>query len=121
MFSRLRDILKTLPRFVAGIAVATPGGGSLRANNDPSTILDGITGKAIDYLSIIGGAIALIFVIWNGIRYIQSNGDTKKAEEARKGVVAAVIGVVLLVLARFLIALAVNVGTDVATDATITF
>jgi len=105
-FPKLSDALS---RAVWGIAIATPGGSSL-AGPQVNTVLDGMTMRIVDYLSLIAGAVAMIFVIWNGIRYMQAGGDTKKAEEARKGLVAAVIGVVLLVAVRYIIALSVGAG-----------
>jgi hypothetical protein len=47
--------------------------------------------------------LALFFLIWGGIRWITSGGDKGKVEEARKHIVAAIIGLVVAFLAYFII------------------
>lgn len=64
-------------------------------NSDLGTIVD----LAIRYLLYIGTIIAVFYLLYMGIKYITAGGDDAKALEARKGIINAVIGVVILVLA----------------------
>lgn len=53
----------------------------------------------IRVLLLIGGAIAVLFVIIGGYQYLTSGGNEESAEKGRKTVTNALIGVVLIVLA----------------------
>ena len=57
----------------------------------------------IQYIVIILVAIgvigALIFLIWGAVKWIISGGDKEKVEAARKQIIAAIIGLVILLLA----------------------
>jgi hypothetical protein len=45
------------------------------------------------------GVAAVIYLLWAGILYITAGGDEAKAGKARTGIVNAVIGIVIIVLA----------------------
>jgi hypothetical protein len=62
-----------------------------------------IVGTVINILLVAAVLIALFFLIWGGIRWITSGGDKGKVEEARKHIVAAIIGLVVAFLAYFII------------------
>lgn len=57
----------------------------------------------ITVLLIAAVLIALFFLIWGGIRWITSGGDKGKVEEARKHIVAAIIGLIIAFLAYFIL------------------
>ncbi|MFH1547397.1 MAG: hypothetical protein ABIC57_02835 [bacterium] len=53
--------------------------------------------------AIIGAAIiSVVYLIYNGIKYMVSGGDATKTEEAQKGLANAIIGLVVC-LAAYLI------------------
>jgi uncharacterized protein YacL len=53
---------------------------------------------------LIGAAIiALFFLIYGGIRWITSGGDKAKVETARNTIIAAIIGLIVALLAFFII------------------
>lgn len=64
--------------------------------------LNGFLGNVLDLLVAIGGLVALAFLILGGIKYVTSGGDASKAEGARKQVIAALIGLVI-VIASFIL------------------
>lgn len=73
---------------------------TLNANSIGTVITTTIT------VLLIGATIiALFFLIWNGIRWVTSGGDKGKVDEARKGIIAAIIGLVLAFLAYFILSL----------------
>lgn len=59
----------------------------------------------VTILLIAAVLIALFFLIWGGIRWITSGGDKGKVEEARKHIVAAIIGLIVAFLAYFILQL----------------
>lgn len=71
---------------------------SLNASSLPRIIQTIVT-----ILLIAAVIIALFFLIWGGIRWITSGGDKGKVEEARKHIVAAIIGLIVAFLAYFIL------------------
>lgn len=63
----------------------------------------GLVGKIITVAFIIATVIALAFLIYGGIRWITSGGDKTGVETARNTIVAALVGLVIVFLAYFLI------------------
>ncbi len=45
-----------------------------------------------NFLIIVSVVLAVIFIIWGGIKYMTSRGDSKKAEEARGVIINGIIG-----------------------------
>jgi hypothetical protein len=62
-----------------------------------------IISTVVTVLLIAAVLIALFFLIWGGIRWITSGGDKGKVDEARKHIVAAIIGLIIAFLAYFIL------------------
>lgn len=60
----------------------------------------------------IAGAAAVIYLIWNGIAYITSGGDTDKAKKAKAGVINAIIGIIVIVATYAIISFAASIGNS---------
>lgn len=60
----------------------------------------------------IAGAIAVLFIILAGLRYITAHGDSKQTEAAKTALRNAIIGLVIVVLAFFIVQLIVTVLTN---------
>jgi hypothetical protein len=59
---------------------------------------------------LIGAAlIALFFLIWGGIKWITSGGDKSKVESARNTIIASIIGLIIALLAFFIITVVLGV------------
>lgn len=54
---------------------------------------------------IIAAVLSLFFLIYGGIRWILSGGDKTKVDEARKTIVAALIGLIITFLAYFILSI----------------
>lgn len=65
--------------------------------------LPGVIGTFIVILFIVAALVALLFLIWGGIKWIMSGGDKGKVETARSTIIAALIGLVITFLAFFLL------------------
>jgi hypothetical protein len=85
---------------VGGVGQAVPLSssgflGNIQLQNIPQFI--------ITLLLVVGVLIALIFLIYGGIKWILSGGDKAGVEAARKHIVAAIVGLVIVVAAFFII------------------
>lgn len=75
------------------------------ANFCPSdgSVVSGLIGRAIYAIFILAAVIALFFLIWGGIKWILSGGDKGKVEAARGTIIAAIVGLIIVFLAFFII------------------
>lgn len=71
--------------------------------------------KVFDILVLVAGALAILFLIWNGIQYITSAGNPEKIKAARSGMINAVIGVMIIVAAYAIVRFAISIGNTVNT------
>lgn len=126
---RLRDILLSallvftcLTASLAPAAAFNPFGGAdcggqnsasaacQAKNTDPLAGPNGILIKATNIVAYLGGAIALIMIIVGAIRFITSGSDVSTGsrtdtdvEDARRSIVGALIGLAIIILAKFII------------------
>lgn len=70
--------------------------------------LGGIIGAIITFLLIIVAIIALFFLIYGGLRWVTSGGDKGKVDEARKTVIAAIVGLIIAFLAFFILSVVLS-------------
>jgi len=56
----------------------------------------------------IAGALALLVIVVSGLRYVTSAGDPEKASKAKNGIVYALIGLLILISARAIVAFVAN-------------
>ena len=63
----------------------------------------------ITILFIIAIVIALIYLIWGGIKWIMSGGDKQALQTAREHVIAAIVGLVIVFLAYFIVSFILGV------------
>lgn len=73
---------------------------------DVGPLVSWVVGKAIG----IGGGIALLLLVYGGIRYISSQGDPDSTAEAQEIITAAISGVILIILSVFILKL---LGQDI--------
>ncbi len=65
-------------------------------------------------LFIIAIVVALIFLVWGGIKWIVSGGDKAKVEAARNTIIGGIVGLVLVFLAYFIVSLVAGLfGIDI--------
>lgn len=74
------------------------------SGDNPLTGSGGALVGIANIVSIVAGGAAIIILIISAIRYITSGGDAGQVKSAREGVVGAIIGLAIIVLARSLIA-----------------
>lgn len=71
-----------------------------------------IATKIINILSVIVGAIAVIMIIWGGFKYITSGGDTGNVSGAKNTLIFAIVGLIIVALAQFVVHFVLNTATS---------
>jgi len=66
-------------------------------NNLGEWLRDNVLQEIANWLLVIAGALAVIYLIWAGIQYITGAGGG--ADAAKKQIINAVIGIIIIVLA----------------------
>lgn len=99
----------------AACAAANTNGGStpsycdsVNTTTNPVSGPAGIINRVADFIAYITGAVAVIMVIYGGFKYIRSNGDAQKTVSGRQTIVYALVGLVIIIVAKQLVTLIVN-------------
>ena len=62
-------------------------------------------GAILTLIFIIAGVLVFVYIVWGGIQWLTSGGDSGKAEEARNRITAALIGLAIIAIAYALVRL----------------
>lgn len=68
-----------------------------------------IAGNIVNWLLVLAGILAVIFLVYGGILYITAGPDAEKATKGRTAVVNSVIGITIIILALAIINWVVNI------------
>lgn len=69
----------------------------------------------VNIFSAIVGVIAVIMIIYGGVKYITSGGDSGNVGSAKNTIIYAVIGLVVVALAQFIVQFVLNKVNNTAT------
>lgn len=64
---------------------------------------NGIILRVANFVAMLAGAAAVIIIILAGLRMVTSNGSSEDIAAARRTIIYALIGLVVVVLARFIV------------------
>jgi hypothetical protein len=81
---------------------ANIGSGQACPQDLPANGVNALTlkiGVIVNLLLYIAGAIAVLVIIYGGIRYITSTGDATRIKQAKDTVLYAVVGLIVAILA----------------------
>jgi hypothetical protein len=93
-----------VPAFATNVnPCANIQGGFQNLCNLNGSQLGPIIGAIVTFVLIIIAVIALFFLIYGGLRWVTSGGDKGKVDEARKTVIAAIVGLVIAFLSFFIL------------------
>lgn len=70
----------------------------------------------INVFTALAGVVALLLIIYSGIKFITSRGDKEKVENAKKTLTFAIIGLIFILFAAFIIKVIsdlTGIGADV--------
>lgn len=83
-------------------AGAIPG---IPAVDNPNASPGNLIGNALKILYIFGGLAVLFFMVWGAFDWITSGGEKEKVAAAQKKITNSLIGLALLALSAFIVAL----------------
>ena len=58
-----------------------------------------IADNIINWVLVLAGVIAVVYLVYGGILYITAGGDAEKATKGRTAVINAIIGIIIILLA----------------------
>jgi hypothetical protein len=79
------------------------GGTSSYATGDSKDIVTSLAINLVNMLIFIGAAIAVLFIVFGGYKYITASGDDTKVKEGRSMVINALIGLAVAILSFTLV------------------
>lgn len=56
-----------------------------------------------NFIAAVGGIIAVVMIVYNGLQIIMSSGDSAKVVQARTSILYLLAGIVVIVLARTIV------------------
>lgn len=116
--------ISTAVTLCAGKAMALTvqeGAEAARADGMPAELvgINGIFTRITNTVLYIVGVISVIMLVWGGLRYILSGGDSKKITDAKNTILYAIIGLVIAVLAYAIVNFVLNtIGVPTNTEET---
>ncbi len=83
------------------LTLSVPGYGDVAAPEGiPSDVpFDGLIGFALNAVMLAGIILALIYLVYGGLFWIQASGDKTKWDKARRIILYSVIGLIIMSLA----------------------
>lgn len=86
----------------------SPQGG----NTGGTQKINDIITNVVNIFSAVVGVVSVIMIIFGGFKYISSGGDSGKVGEAKNTIVYAIIGLVVVALAQFIVQFVLNKVTN---------
>lgn len=71
--------------------------------NGGGVSIEHIFSTIVDILSLVVGAVAIIVIVYSGLKYVASGGDANKVGSAKNTLIYALIGLAVAALAQFLV------------------
>jgi amino acid transporter len=102
----------TAQAYAAGLCPDNPQFSNLCDINETS--IQNVPGQIVTILLILAIILALIYLVYGGIKWITSGGDKAKVDAARSHITAAVIGLVLALMAYLVLNLILYIFTGQA-------
>ena len=80
---------------------AEEGAEAARATGMPAELIgdNGVFGRITNVILLIVGIVSVVMLIYGGLRYILSGGDSKKVTDAKNTILYAIIGLIISLLA----------------------
>jgi uncharacterized membrane protein YozB (DUF420 family) len=92
--------LSAMPVSVAHAVESVP---KLTPKESASVDPAGLGVRIVNFLLIAAGAIAVIFLIIGGIRYMISSGNSDQIEKAKHTILYAIIGIVIVIFSYVIV------------------
>lgn len=103
----------TMVTLCAGKAMALTvqeGAEAARADGMPENLVgvDGVFTRITNTVLYVVGAISVLMLIWGGLRYIISGGDSKKITDAKNTILYALLGLIIAFFAYAIVNFVLN-------------
>ena len=83
---------------------------SAQAQTDIQNALSSILCVVVQLLVFIAGGIAIVIIVLNGIKWTASSDDPGARKQAKQGIVHAVVGLIIVLIAIFIVTLVWGAG-----------
>jgi cytochrome bd-type quinol oxidase subunit 2 len=87
----------------AGTNLTTDSPGGCENDGRAESKVQGLIKLVINIFSIVVGVVAVVMIIIGGLKYITSSGDSNNVTSAKNTILYAIIGLVIVALAQFLV------------------
>lgn len=100
----------TTSRVLASALSVQEGADAARADVMPTELIgdNGVFNRLTSTILLIVGLISVIMLVYGGLRYILSGGDSKKVTDAKNTVLYAIIGLIISLLSYAIIKFVLN-------------
>lgn len=79
-------------------------GGGVNCDAEPQgKKINSLIVRVVNIISVIVGIVAVVMIIVSGLKLITSGGDSNAVGTARRGLLYAVVGLVVVALAQFIV------------------
>lgn len=97
-------------RVLASALSVQEGANAARADGMPAELIgdNGVFSRLTNTILLIVGLISVIMLVYGGLRYILSGGDSKKVTDAKNTVLYAIIGLIISLLAFAIVNFVLN-------------
>lgn len=89
------------------------GSSSCAAGQADESKLNTLIAKIINIVSVIVAVVAVVMIIVGGFKYITSGGDSSNVTGAKNTILYAIIGLVVVALAQFIVKFVLNTSNSV--------
>lgn len=92
----------------AGSQPTSKGSGTLTG------VISSLASRTIDILLVLAAVSAVLYLMYSGFQYITSAGSPERAKTARSGIINAIIGIIVILSAFFIVRFASTIGNEVS-------
>jgi cytochrome bd-type quinol oxidase subunit 2 len=96
----------------SGASLSVSNGGSCADTSTGTDKINSIITTVINIFSLVVGVVSVIMIILGGFRYITSGGDSSNVSSAKNTIIYALIGLVVVALAQFIVQFVLNKVTQ---------
>ena len=84
-------------------------------NTGITSTIESVAKQVTNDLSIIVGIVAVIMIIYGGFKYITSGGESGGVESAKKTLIMAIIGLLIVALAQVIVHFVLTESSNIST------